>query len=49
VATEIWQDESRSSISDQPSPIANLKYPYAISGYRKRIFQIGERVLLIAD
>jgi hypothetical protein len=44
--------KSRSSISDRPSPIRNLEHPFAIKApidQCKRMFQIGDRVLLIAD
>jgi hypothetical protein len=41
-----------SSISDEPSPIRNLEHPFAMKtriDQCKRRFQIGERVLPIAD
>jgi hypothetical protein len=40
-------------ISDQPSPFADLEDPFAFStidiAKRRRMFQIGDRVLLIAN
>jgi hypothetical protein len=40
-------------ISNQQNPITNLEYPFAMAGYRKGIFQIGDwrywRWLIMAD